>query len=221
LSLIELQEAGFLASGSIRNEVQWLFEDSADKARVAYTLHELFSYLASRKQAASFLISWGYLWDAEIVMRSFYEASVKIWYIGFSPSAERQDLVQEYWDHLEEGHNRKISRKADYAAGLFREADPRSRTAFEYLKATHSEASGPQTNKATRRALEAKWSFSEIVEKLSKEPIALAEVRALLHMYGTSSHLIHADAKALDLILDRATRPNDEHSALASDMPRA
>ena len=68
-------------------------------------------------------------------------------------------------------------------------------------------------NKARRKKIEKRWSFSEIMSYLSRNPLEgmqLTDANALLHMYGQASHLLHADEAALNLMIDRAIRPKEE-----------
>jgi hypothetical protein len=68
-----LQEASLEALSLIREEVEVLFlHHGSTTPEIAPTLEMLFWYLSSRSQTVSFLVSWGYEWDAEIILRSFY-----------------------------------------------------------------------------------------------------------------------------------------------------
>jgi hypothetical protein len=61
----------------------------------------------------------------------------------------------------------------------------------------------------TRKALEQKWSFSEIirdVERFMESELDVAKARSLAHGYGISSHLIHADQTGVMLPGDRDSR---------------
>ena len=67
--------------------------------------------------------------------------------------------------------------------------------------------------KADRQRLEHRWSFSELIESLSRLKLddrQMVGIRSFLHIYGMASHLIHADCGAMDLMSDRALRPSDE-----------
>jgi hypothetical protein len=63
--------------------------------------------------------------------------------------------------------------------------------------------------KSKRNPIKQKWSFTEIVRKLtefSEVGLDLRAYKSLLHSYGLSSHLIHADQTAIDIVWDRANR---------------
>jgi hypothetical protein len=48
------------------------------------TMKNLTLYLSDRSQAVCMMAQNNYLWDAEIVLRSFYECAARIWFLGFS-----------------------------------------------------------------------------------------------------------------------------------------
>lgn len=162
-----------------------------------------------------FLVSWGYAWDAEIVLRSFYEVAVKILLIGFAHDSEKDQLVGEFWTDLSAVYTRKTARKAEYVVDLMKEWDPESVPVFDALASDEMLTSNASTNKTQRKALERKWSFAEIVSRLAHGARPLVGANSLLHMYGMASHLIHADKAALDLMTDRAGRPQAERNIVA------
>ncbi len=178
------------------------------------TLKSFFFFIGGRSQSISFLLFNGYLWDAEIVLRSFYEANAKIWFICYRSPESRKLLIEEFWGDFAEMHNqKKISRSAkalDMANRFGSQTDSEILSTFQrediFSKSTE--------NKAKRRELEGKWSFSEIIRYLennSKDFSPLDGVAGLSHMYGMQSHLCHADDVALDLMYDHATRNSEEN----------
>ncbi|MBT2342139.1 hypothetical protein J7E36_23735 [Pseudomonas fluorescens] len=71
--------------------------------------------------------------------------------------------------------------------------------------------------KSKRNSLKQKWSFSEMARVLCdfhKNGLDLRGYKSFLHGYGMSSHLIHADQTAMDLIRDRSTREPQERALL-------
>jgi hypothetical protein len=77
----------------------------------------------------------------------------------------------------------------------------------------------PQPAKPKRTALTQKWSFSEMARVLRgfhRQEIDLRLFGSFLHTYAVSSHLIHADQTAMNLIWERRERPNQERDALVA-----
>ncbi|UWM78906.1 DUF5677 domain-containing protein (plasmid) [Rhizobium sp. WSM4643] len=207
------------ANAVIRDEIAGLFSRYGENTPAATsTLRPLFAYLSSRAQAVTFLLTWGYCWDAEIVLRSFYETAAKILFICLAEEEEKAVLLNEFWNVLGSIGNRRRARKAEL---VVRGADA-EHVASDIFEALTQESIFDQNiagNKAERKRIEQKWSFSEIVTSLEGRLIAgepLNGFQGILHMYGMCSHLAHADGAALDLMADRALRPQEELRLLES-----
>ena len=115
-----MQEASLEALTQIRDEVESLFSRYGSESSAANaTLKPLFWYLTSRSQAVSFLVSNGYPWDAEMILRALYETAAKILFICFSDDAEKSALVDEFWHKLGLISDRRTARKAAFAEQLF------------------------------------------------------------------------------------------------------
>ena len=214
-----LQDASLDAVSAARDQIELQFSEHAkEENRVDNTLKRLFAYLSDRSQAVSYLVSSNFVWDAEIVLRSFYEANAKIWYICLNEPAQRETLVEEFWGPYASMHNHKRARRAAPAVDL---SIRHNRTADAVIFSTLADRTIFNTgegNKNDRKALEQKWSFTEIIRFISNnspKDFDLRDAPGLLHMYGQQSHLIHADESALDLMLDRRLRAPEELEVLA------
>ncbi|WP_376960233.1 DUF5677 domain-containing protein [Azospirillum sp. A26] len=216
-SIHALQEVNLQCLTHIRDEIQSLFSRyGSDSFPETQTLKCLFWYLSSRNQAVSFLISHGYLWDSEIILRSFYEVAAKILFISFSEDNEKAVLIDEFWNGLGSINDRKRARKAAYAEQIF-EAGSMSAEVFSALQDDRTFDLQAEGSKTQRKRIEQKWSFSEIIEQLDQKVShgkPLEGIKSMLHMYGIASHLIHADQAAMDLMHDRATREHGEREIL-------
>lgn len=180
------------------------------------TLACLGRYFTDRGRGVLKLGESGFDWEAEIILRTIYECAAKILLLALVDDAERASLVNEYWELAPESSDRKTARKAVFAETVFPK-DHASRDVFRILQDDRFIRDSGNLNKAARRALEHKWSFSEIVERLAQMDVGgnqLQGVRSLLHVYGVASHLAHADHAAMELMLDRTIRPKDELVAL-------
>ena len=185
--------------------------------RVHETLSMLLRYYLDRGAAVLSLLEIRLDWDAEIVLRTCYECAVKILFIALNPRSDRESLVWEFWVPLGEAGDRKAARKASFAEKGISHTDEGARDALRLLRDPRMIRARLGLSKKTRRHLEQKWSFSELVEALTELHLGdqkLVEARTLLHNYGMASHLAHADSKALDLMMDRTLRSSDELRAL-------
>lgn len=216
-SPVRLQEANLLALTKIRDEVQSLFfRYGSEPLPVTQTLKPLFAYLSSRSQTVSFLISYGYVWDAEIILRSFYETAAKILFICFAEESEKLVLVDEFWKGLRPISDSRTARKAKFAEPFFEKGSV-SASVFGILQDKRIFDLEMEGSRVQRKHLERKWSFSEIIEHLDRRAAdgkPLRGIKSLLHTYGLASHLAHADHAATDLMHDRATRDPAERKIL-------
>ncbi len=212
----QLQDSCLAALTQIRDEVQELFSGrELDRSAATATLKSLFWYLGSRGQAVSFLICNDFGWDAEIILRSYYETAAKIMFICTAAEADKNRLVEEFWNRsTSDGRTARKAAEAEKALPN----DHFSKVVFQALQDGDLFDLSVCGSKAQRKRLEQKWSFSEIMEELERRASAgvpLRGIRSFLHIYGLASHLIHADAAAMDLMRDRATRPGEERAIVA------
>ena len=214
VELNRLQDATLDLISTSRDQVEVQFSEHANAdSGVDYTLKRLFSFMSDRSQVVSYLVSSNFVWDSEIILRSFYEANAKIWLICLSPPNERNALLEEFWGALANAHNHKRAYKAASAKSLFEKHNKLDEaTVFAALENRNifDRSSG---NRKDRKNVEKRWSFSEIVKFLelnSPKEFDLRDAPGLLHMYGMQSHLIHADETAMDLMLDRKMRSRED-----------
>ena len=212
--LNQIQDFMIYTTSLCRDGVMKSFsENEQSDSRVDATLKQLFHYFSDRSQVVSHLVSCEYAWDAEMILRSAFETSAKIWFICLSPEQDRENLVEEFWGISAQIHNRKRARKAGISKQLFLFANSQDDVdIFEALE-DKKEFVHDEVNKRERKAIEQKWSFAEIISYLEANyppTFPLKYLSSFLHGYDTASHLIHADDCALDLMLDRALRGKEE-----------
>ncbi len=118
--LDQIQDTVLEVISACRDEIEELFAaNSNDQEIVDHTLKRLFAYQSDRSQTISYLVSSNYIWDAEIIMRSFYEAHTKIWFICQSPGGERESLAKEFWGDYSKMHAHKKAARAKPGAEFF------------------------------------------------------------------------------------------------------
>ncbi len=217
LSLLALQDASLEAVTVIRDEIQFVFENNPEQGPFSQTVYGLVRLMSDRSQATMMLTSWSMPWDAEIVLRAFYETAIKVLLFTKSPRGQREKLLTEFWDDFDSIHMVRRARKAAFALGTPSESES-GRDVFEALINPDYNDLSHRHNKATRKAIEQRWSFSEIIETLSRLDAGeeVQHAKSLLHMYGMASHFVHGDKTALDMAHDRVTRPEPERSIVAA-----
>jgi hypothetical protein len=201
-----------------------LFRRVSNKDRLWQTLSVLINYQFDRSQAAYCLFVNGFVWDAEIIIRAVYETMAKIVYIGSCKEDDKDRLIDEYWNVLPAIFDMKGAQKAEAAKKLAsRYGTAEDIRVFELLQNPEVFDLKPSVDQKARKEVEHRWSFSQIIKTLSSDGGGRQRVPgidALAHMYGMSSHLIHASPKAIDLMIDRATREDDLHCLEVSHVCR-
>ncbi|GGA19315.1 DUF5677 domain-containing protein [Dyella nitratireducens] len=157
------------------------------------------------------------LWDCDILMRSALECATRFLFVAVANNPERSQRIEEYTTSLNEIEDILRSEKAKTAAVNAdddHDAMLLGGAALSPDKEAELRSKWPQSK---RKALKQKWSFSEIVrvlERVNYPTLNLTKYGSLLHSYGLSSHLIHADQTAMNLMRDRATRTAEERRLL-------
>jgi hypothetical protein len=202
----------FTVSMALIREQHWkTFNSVADqKTLTTETLRVLSSYSLDRSRGAYCLLVNGLVWDAEIVLRSVYECFAKIMLIAHHKGEPAQAIVQEFWNDLSAIYDRKGAERSYPAENLAGQEDDDARV-FRALRDEALFSLDPVGIKPTRKQVEQRWSFSGIIDALTRKG-GIGEVLgldALGHAYSMSSHLAHASPKAFDLMEDRSLRGED------------
>jgi hypothetical protein len=153
------------------------------------------------------------LWDAEIILRSAFETTIKFIFITTSTGEERDIKLEEYWDSLSKINSLKLSDQAKRNLRFFGDSQMHR---FAYLPLILSEEKELELRqkwtKAERQKIEQKWSFTEMINQISKknEGTGLEMILALGHGYRMSSHVIHGDETGIGIIDERESRTPEE-----------
>ncbi|MGJ7614833.1 MULTISPECIES: DUF5677 domain-containing protein [unclassified Variovorax] len=169
----------------------------------------LMQYYSSRCQSVNLLLQEWKLWDCDILMRSALECVTRFLFVSVAEPSERSQRIIEYQVLLSEIEDIQRSEKARSAVKNLHDAESAMLIGGVVLDPVREAELRSRWPKTKRQALKQKWSFSEIVrvlEKVDEPTLDLTGYGSLLHSYGLSSHLIHADQTAMDLMYDRATR---------------
>lgn len=172
--------------------------------------HAQLYFIADRSQSLIVLIQAVRLWDAEIIMRSMMEATIRILYVCYSSENERIERINEFWKDMSEINELKRSERAKMLVERFGERHG-NEVAIKPLVLSPNEEQEIRDKwpKKRRQELEMKWSFSKIIaflESVMDVDKGGALIRSTLHYYSISSHLIHADESGLTLLWDRNHR---------------
>jgi len=172
------------------------------------TIGELASATARTSESALLLCAYGQLWDAEVLVRSVLEGTLKFAYLLQSPDtfAARH---REYAEDLFELGLLKDHQKA--ASLLAATSDP---DAYHWqpirdrlLRDEERQQLGQKFPPAARRDLERRWGFTGLVGELERSGDPLFNnVGATAFAYAMASHIQHVDAIGSSIPLERDLR---------------
>lgn len=166
-------------------------------------------YFSERCQSVNLLLQEWKLWDGDIVMRSATECVTRFIFVSIAEPAERTSRIEEYEVSLNEIDDLQRSERAKPAVAATEESHIAMLLGGVVLSPEREAELRSLWPKEKRQRLKQKWSFTEMVKQLAEfkdDRIDLRNYRSLLHGYGLSSHLIHADQSAINVLWDRHGR---------------
>jgi hypothetical protein len=166
--------------------------------------------------SALYLVHGQRLWDAEIVLRSVLEGSLK-WIYLLESEATFTARCLEYCDALPAIAQLKWHARA--AAALKCHADPGAGELRPYrdLLLTDEEAARIRAAypRQTRRALEDRWGFTSLLKTLSRVGGAIGPIgNTLLHTYSVASHLQHMSNEGTEMLIERDRRKSERRDTI-------
>lgn len=194
----------------LRDEIEnAISESKPTEARYSRFATGQMHYYGERCQSLNLLLQDWKLWDSDILMRSATECATRFIFVSISEPTERANRIEEYEVALNEIDDLQWSEKAKPAVAASTDSDTTMLLGGVVLSPEREAELRARWPKAKRAQLKQKWSFSEMVRQLSEfhdDGIDLRHYKSLLHGYGLSSHLIHADQTAINMFWDRQER---------------
>jgi hypothetical protein len=180
------------------------------------TILFLLSATARSSESAFLLCAFGQLWDAEVLIRSTLEGSLKLAYLlqARETFATRHS---EYAEHLFEVALLKNHGKAQSVLAAISDPDAAQWRPIRDILLSDRElaALSARHKKAARRALETRWGFTGLVSELSGSNDPLFNgLGALVHGYSIASHIQHADIVGTSIALERDLRSTERRDSL-------
>lgn len=156
------------------------------------------------------------LWDAEIVLRSVFEGTMKFAYLLESP-ATFEERCHEYSEVLPMISKLRWHMKSAEALSAVGDQGELARQPFRDMLMPEAEIETirKQYPREVRQRVEARWGFTELVTALSRPGGALGSVgRTALHSYMVSSHLIHMTDEGVGMPYERDVRLQARRDAI-------
>jgi hypothetical protein len=176
-------------------------------------IYQIVKFIDDRLSAVWFLAINDMLWDADIIDRSVLESLIKLNFIVYAPTdEEKQKRLNEFWNDLWEINSLKHSEQSKKHLNQF--TDKVSQLAHLSIILTDKEEEELKNkwSRKDRKALEQKWSFSEILFSLIKDykgqPFEM--MIGLAHEYRMCSHIAHGDETGINIIAERKSRPDQQ-----------
>ena len=202
----------------LRDELKQIIKKSREidpkySSHAGIVLH----YYSERCQSINLLLQEWKLWDCDIIMRAALECATRFLFVSIAPLEERGSRIDEYSVLLNEIEDLQRSERAKPFATESNNQDTQMLIGGVILVPDQEAELREKWPKSKRNALKQKWSFTEMARVLCEfhdDGLDLRGYKSFLHGYGISSHFIHADQTAMDLIWDRATREPQERALL-------
>lgn len=176
----------------------------------------LLSASARSTESALLLVVYGQLWDAEVLIRSVFEGTLKFAYLLQSKETFR-------------GRYHEFAYEQPDIAAL--QDDKKGRELLDAIKNPEAESWRPiremilpderrdelasKYPKTLRRQMDMKWGYGGMLDSLSKSSDALfADFTGLNYGYSIASHIHHADFIGISIPLDRDRRSPERRNSI-------
>lgn len=179
-------------------------------------LGEILAATARTTESVLLLTSYGQLWDADVMVRSVCEGTLKFVYILQSKD-DYKKRIKEFDHDLFEIAVLKDDTKARELLKALTDPDSREWKPIRDLLVTEDYRAEvyERFDKKARQVLEQKWGFTGLISALSNSGDPLFRgLTGLLHGYSTASHVHHADSIGVAMPLERDRRSEDERNSV-------
>ncbi len=166
-------------------------------------------------ESAFILIVNERLWDAEILIRTILEGSLKYVYILEGTAETQKRRSHEYW-HLLPLHAKIIREKrAQSLLSSVPNPDAEEWRPIRDIISGKEEIQEEPTAASERKKLARIWSFSEISKYFATHTDqAMRSLGLFGYSYGTQSHLIHQDGDGVGMRWERMGRSQERQDAI-------
>lgn len=180
------------------------------------TLGNLLTASARSTESALLLVAYQQMWDAEMVMRSVMEGTLKLLYLLQRPDAFATRFREYNHDLFDIGLLKGHGKATELLGALGQEGASAAWKPIRDMLLPDEECQRirDQYPRESRRALEQRWGFTGMIGELCRSPDQLDSLRVLLHGYSVASHIQHADTIGVSLPFDRDGRTEERRDAI-------
>lgn len=187
------------------------------EASVRFITTQLYIDCHFSSESSLILIQEGQEWDADIINRTIIEGTVKYIYMISCNDKKQHERANEY-SHLLP--NFSAIRRHERAKKFLDELENNNGLSWKVIEEqllTEEQIIEYRSglNRKERKAIEQKWSFSEIVNEFATSKEEGLELLAhLTYNYRMSNHLIHKDSEGVAVVWDSCTRDSSRQIAM-------
>ncbi len=161
-------------------------------------LTELFTQLYSTGESILMLTSHTAIWEADILLRTLFEGTIKYILMTQDCLREKSNLIEEYYNIVPEMQKISDHEKAAEAINIFKSKGiDKHPFQCSLLNEEELEKLKEKYPKNRVREISQKWSYKNILKKLIEKDNKYEVLVATLYTYSFSSHLIHYDGECL------------------------
>jgi hypothetical protein len=186
------------------------------------TLGFIMSATARSTESALLLCAYGQLWDAEVLIRSVLEGTLKFIYLLQSKDSFKERHNQ-YSNSLFDIGLLKDHQKAKDLLNILPDPDAEEWRPIRERLLPENELNRikSQYTQTERRSLETQWGFTGLISALTKSDDKwFAGITALTHGYAIASHIHHADSIGVSIPMERDFRSDERrHSIHLTGLP--
>jgi hypothetical protein len=180
------------------------------------TVGYLLSATARSSESALLLCAYGQLWDAEVLVRSVLEGTLKFAYLLQSPSTFKDRHRQFARDLFDIALLKDHQKAADMLDSVREPGAPQLKPIRDLLLSAEERTEfSARYDKPSRSKLERRWGFTGLLRELVRSGDPLFEgAMATAHAYSMASHVQHVDAIGASIPLERDARTDERRETI-------
>jgi hypothetical protein len=157
------------------------------------------------------------LWDADVLVRSVVEGSLKFTFLLIGDETERKQKLHEFADVLFEMSALKRNSRLEEILKVLQDPNADEWRPFREMLLSPGSIAALKTKypRDVRRAVEQRWSFGAICSALRRSGTpGLSQLGHMMFNYGMSSHIAHQDSVGIGMVWERNGRSQERRDAV-------
>lgn len=184
-------------------------------ANAGIIIKQINSVCTQHSQALLHLILEDYFWEAEALLRTILEESIKLAYVACEPLQINNEIF-EFSQMLPYINGTKRNKRIENLLNIVDLAE-KSREVDIYKKILDCELPSidENINRKNRNEIKRKWDFMSMIETIQNSGIKeLVNTTVLSYPYGMMSNIVHMDFDGLNYIYERFERSDEERDKI-------